>query len=73
MNEDEDIYMVVVESIRFMALIHLLWWNTSFWNTRMNDAIMIIIMWYCECDDFHVHRFIKCMKEWEAAKDQGSS
>jgi len=24
-----DIYMAAVESIRLMALIHLLWWNTS--------------------------------------------
>jgi len=24
------------------------------------------------CDDFQVYRFKKCMREWEAAKDQGS-
>jgi len=36
----------------------------------MNDVIMIVIMYYC--DDFQVHRFIKRMREWEAAKDQGS-
>jgi len=30
MEEREDVYMAVVESIRLMALIHLLWWNTSF-------------------------------------------
>jgi len=36
----------------------------------MNDAIMVFKMQYC--DDFQVHRFIKCMNEWEAAKDQES-
>jgi len=36
----------------------------------MNDAIVIIIMWCC--DDFHVHRFIKSVREWESAKDQGT-
>ena len=40
MKEDEDVYVVVVESIRLMALI--LWWKTSLKDTRMNDAIMII-------------------------------
>jgi len=30
MKEDEDVYMAVVESIRLMTQIHLLWWNTSF-------------------------------------------
>jgi len=34
----------------------------------MNDAIIIIMM-QC-CNDFGVRRFIKCMGEWEAAKDQ---
>jgi len=29
----------------------------------MNDAIMIIIR-----DDFQVHRFIKCLREWKFAK-----
>jgi len=29
MKEDEDIYVAVVECIRLMALIHLLWWNTN--------------------------------------------
>jgi len=29
MKEDEDIYAVVVECIRLIALIHSLWWNTS--------------------------------------------
>jgi len=37
----------------------------------MNDAMMIIIM--KNCNDFQVHRCIECMKEWEVAKDQGSS
>jgi len=37
----------------------------------MNDVIMIIIMQYL--DDFQVHRFVKCMRGWEAAKDQASS
>jgi len=32
MKEDEDTYMAIVESIRLMALIHLLWWNTSVWG-----------------------------------------
>jgi len=35
MKEDEDTYMAVVESIRVMAQIRLLWWNTSFWDIRM--------------------------------------
>jgi len=35
MKEDEDAYMVVVESIGLMAQIHLLWRNTSFWDIRM--------------------------------------
>jgi len=43
MKEDEDIYMAVVESIRFMAQIHLFWWNTSCWDIRINDVIMLII------------------------------
>jgi len=30
MVEDEDIYMAVVESIRLMALMNLLWWKTSY-------------------------------------------
>jgi len=34
-HEDADKYMAVVENIRLMALIHLLWWNTSFWDTHM--------------------------------------
>jgi len=37
----------------------------------MNDAIMIIIM--KNCNDFQVHRCTECMRELEAAKDQGSS
>jgi len=37
----------------------------------MNVAIMIITM--KNCNDFQVHRCIKCMRELEAAKDQGSS
>jgi len=37
----------------------------------MNDAIMIIIM--KNCNNFQVHRCIECMRELEAAKDQGSS
>jgi len=28
--------MAVIESIRLMAQIHLLWWNTSFWDIGMN-------------------------------------
>jgi len=39
-------------------------------RTHLNDTITIIIM-QC-CNDFNLHRFIKCMGEWEAAKDQGS-
>jgi len=35
MKEDEDTHMAVVESTRLMAPMHLLWWNTSFWDTRM--------------------------------------
>jgi len=35
MKEDEDTYMAVVESIRLMTQIHLLWWNASFWDIRM--------------------------------------
>jgi len=35
MKYHEDIYVAVVESIRMMALRHLLWWNTSFQDTRM--------------------------------------
>ena len=34
-----------VDSIYLMALIHLLWWNTSFYDTRMNDAIITIMMY----------------------------
>jgi len=37
----------------------------------MKDAIMIIIM--KNCNDFQVHRCTECMRELEAAKDQGSS
>jgi len=37
----------------------------------MNDAIMNIIM--KNCNDFQVHRCIECMRELEAARDQGSS
>jgi len=37
----------------------------------MNDVIMIIIM--KNCDEFQVRRCIECMRELEAAKDQGSS
>jgi len=29
MKKIERIYVTTVESIRLMALIHLLWWNTS--------------------------------------------
>jgi len=29
MKKFERIYVATVESIRLMALIHLLWWNTS--------------------------------------------
>jgi len=29
MKEDEDIYVAAGESIDLMALIDLLWWNTS--------------------------------------------
>jgi len=35
----------------------------------MNDAIMTIIMLYCDVSQ--VHRFIKCTRKWEAAMDQG--
>jgi len=44
MKEDEDTYMAVVESMRMMAQMHLLWWNTSFWDIRMNNVKMLIIM-----------------------------
>jgi len=37
----------------------------------MNDPIMIIIM--KNYNDFQVHRCIECMRELEAAKDQGPS
>jgi len=37
----------------------------------MNVAIMIIIM--KNCDDFQIHRCLECMRELEAAKDQGPS
>ena len=37
----------------------------------MNVAIIIIIM--KNCNDFQVHWCIECMRELEAAKDQGSS
>jgi len=37
----------------------------------MNVAIIIIMM--KNCNDFQVHRCITCMRELEAAKDQGSS
>jgi len=37
----------------------------------MNDAIMIIIMQHC--DDFQVHRFIKCVRKWKAAKDHSAA
>ena len=36
----------------------------------INDAIIIIIM--KNCNDFQVHRCIECMRELEAAKDQGN-
>jgi len=29
MKEHGDTYLAVVESIRLMALTHLLWWDTS--------------------------------------------
>ena len=44
MKEHEDKYVAVVESIHFVALVHLLWWNASFWDARMNDVIMLIVM-----------------------------
>jgi len=45
MKKDEDIYMEVVESARLIALMHLLYFDEiQAFNTRMNDAIMIIIM-----------------------------
>jgi len=44
MKEDKDIYVLVEESIGLMEVIHLLWWNTSLQDTRMNDAITITIM-----------------------------
>jgi len=34
MKEYENVYVEVVESIRLMALIHLLWWNTSLQDTQ---------------------------------------
>jgi len=37
----------------------------------MNVAITIIIM--KNCNDIQVHQCIECMRELEAAKDQGSS
>jgi len=56
-----------------MELMHLLYFDEieAFKDTCMNDAIMIIIM--KNCNDFHVHQCIECMRELEAAKDQGSS
>jgi len=41
---ENDTYMAVVESRRMLAQIHLLWWNTSFWDICMNNVIMVIIM-----------------------------
>jgi len=35
MKEDEDTHMAVVKSTCLMALIHLFWWNTSFWDICM--------------------------------------
>ena len=54
-KEDEDVYIAVVMSIRLMALMHLLYFDEiqAFYDTRMNDAIMIIIM--KNCNDFQVH------------------
>jgi len=39
-------------------------------DTRMGGAITVAIK-YC-CDFFQLYRFIKCVREWEAAKDQES-
>ena len=39
-------------------------------KTRMNVAVIIIII---NCNGFHVHRCIECIRELETAKDQGSS
>jgi len=55
-----------------MALMHLLYFDEiQAFDTRMNDAIIIIIMKIC--NDFQVHLCKECMRELEAAKDQGSS
>jgi len=58
----------VVDSILLVALMHLLWWNTSLYEIRMNDVIINILMKYC--DGFQVHRFIKWMREFQVTEDQ---
>jgi len=55
-----------------MALMRLLYIDEiQAFKTRMNVAVIIIIM--KNCNDFQLHRCVECMRELEAAKDQGSS
>jgi len=71
MKEHEDIFVAVANKYTLDGAIIFTLVNTSIKRIRMNDVIMLIIMYYC--DDFQVNRFIKCLSEWEAAKDHGSS
>jgi len=49
--------------------MHLLYFDEiQAFRTHMNVAIIIIIM--KNCNDFQVHRYIECMSELEAVKDQ---
>ena len=56
-----------------MALMHLLYFAEiqAFKTHALIVAIIIITM--KNCNDFQVHRCIECIRELEAAKDQGSS
>jgi len=44
MHALEGVYVELEKSIRLMALIHLLWWNTNTKGMQMIDAITIFIM-----------------------------
>jgi len=63
----------VFTSTRNAEDLSMLGSNNEHTNTckNMKNDLWLAVVEMHALDDFEVDRFIKCMREWEAAKDQG--
>jgi len=76
MKEDEDIYVAVVECIRLMALIHLLWWNKLIRHThewRHHDYYNVVLRWLPSTSIYVMHEGVGGCEEVIEAADLPST